>query len=214
VYERWQQRRLSQADAAEILGISECTFRRWRERYQGEGVAGLLDRRLGRASARRVPLDRVHQVLELYRTRYTGFTAKHFHDKLRQHHGFELGYTWTMLRLQAGGYGPRGQRSRLSTAAMGLKAVAIGVHNEGRVIVSAVGGAHTGPAVVAASHGERRAMKSVHALARWCAEAKMQAGLLVRRNGTRHSADPERDGVLPIAKRACVLAQAPVTKWL
>jgi transposase len=103
VYGRWQQRRLSQAEAAEILGMSERTFRRWRERYQDEGAAGLLDRRLGKASARRVPVDQVDQVLTLYRELYGGFTVRHFHDKLRQHHGFRWGYTWTKLRLQAAG---------------------------------------------------------------------------------------------------------------
>jgi transposase len=103
IYGRWQQRRLSQAEAAEILGMSERTFRRWRDRYEGEGGAGLLDRRLGKASARRAPVDQVHRVLTLYRERYRGFTARHFHDKLRQHHGFALGYTWTKLRLQDAG---------------------------------------------------------------------------------------------------------------
>ena len=103
VYGRWQQRRLSQVEAAEILGMSERSFRRWRDRYEAEGLEGLLDRRLGKASARRVPVDQVNQVLTLYRERYGGFTAKHFHDKLRQHHGFTLGYTWTKLRLQAAG---------------------------------------------------------------------------------------------------------------
>ena len=103
VYGRWRERRLSQADAAEILGMSERTFRRWRDRYEGEGVAGLLDRRLGKASAKRVPIDQVHDVLTLYRERYRGFTAKHFHDKLRQQHDFKLGYTWTKLRLQGAG---------------------------------------------------------------------------------------------------------------
>ncbi len=103
IYGGWQQRRLSQAEAAEILGMSERTFRRWRNRYEGEGAAGLLDRRLGKASARRVPVDRVDAVLSLYRERYGGFTAKHFHDKLRQQHGFALGYSWTKLRLQQAG---------------------------------------------------------------------------------------------------------------
>lgn len=103
IYGRWQQRRLSQAEAAEILGMSERTFRRWRDRYEGEGAAGLLDRRLGKASARRVPVDRVAAVLTLYRERYGGFTARHFHDKLCQHHGFALSYTWTKLRLQQAG---------------------------------------------------------------------------------------------------------------
>jgi transposase len=103
VYGRWQERRLSQGEAAEILGMSERTFRRWRDRYQADGLEGLADRRLGKASARRVPVDRVQEVLTLYRERYRGFTVQHFHDKLRQHHGFELGYTWTKLRLQDAG---------------------------------------------------------------------------------------------------------------
>jgi transposase len=110
IYGRWRQRRLSQAEAAEILGMNERTFRRWRERYDAEGFEGLLDRRLGKASARRVPVDQLDQVLSLYRERYRGFTAKHFHDKLRQHHGFALGYTWTKLRLQDAGLVPKAQR--------------------------------------------------------------------------------------------------------
>ncbi len=88
IYGRWQRRQLSQAEAAEILGMSERTFRRWRDRYDEEGLDGLLDRRLGRASANRAPVDQVSRVLELYRSRYGGFTAKHFHDKLTRHHGF------------------------------------------------------------------------------------------------------------------------------
>jgi hypothetical protein len=35
-----------------------------------------------------VPVDQVDQVLSLYRERYDGFTAQHFYDKLRRHHGF------------------------------------------------------------------------------------------------------------------------------
>jgi hypothetical protein len=50
-----------------------------------------------------VPVNQVEPVLSLYRERYAGFTAQHFHDKLCQHHGFRLGYTWTKLRLQAAG---------------------------------------------------------------------------------------------------------------
>ena len=90
--------------------MSERTFRRWRDRYDGEGAAGLLDRRLGKASARRVPVDQIDQVLSLYRERYGGFTAQHFHDKLRQHHGFPWGYTWTKLRLQAAGLIKKAER--------------------------------------------------------------------------------------------------------
>jgi transposase len=103
IYGRWQQRRLSQTEAAEILGMSERSFRRRRDRYDEMGRDGLHDRRLGRASARRVPVDQVDEVPTLYRERYAGFTAKHFHDKLCQHHGFVPSYSWTKLGLQDAG---------------------------------------------------------------------------------------------------------------
>ena len=103
VYGRFQGRQLSQTEAAEILGMSERTFRRWRDRYEDEGASGLFDRRLGKASARRVPADQVDAMLSLYREHYGGFTPRHFHDKLVRRHGFTLGYTWTKLRLQEAG---------------------------------------------------------------------------------------------------------------
>ena len=70
VYARTTARLLSQAEAAEVLGVSERTFRRWRDRYEAEGAEGLYDRRLGRLSARRAPLDEVARVLALFDTRY------------------------------------------------------------------------------------------------------------------------------------------------
>ena len=76
VYGRCYRGDLSQAEASEILGMSERTFRRWRERYEAEGAEGLYDRRLGRVSARRAPVDEVMRVLELFETRYPDFTAK------------------------------------------------------------------------------------------------------------------------------------------
>jgi hypothetical protein len=76
--ERRHRRELTMAEAAERLGITERTFRRWRDRYDAEGVAGLQDRRLGRASARAVPVDEALRLVTLYETRYTGWTVKHF----------------------------------------------------------------------------------------------------------------------------------------
>jgi transposase len=103
VYERTCRDVLSQVEAAEILGVSERTFRRWRDRFTAEGAEGLYDRRLGRVSARRAPVDEVARVLDLFETRYKGFTAKHFHEKLVCEHGFGLSYNWLRLTLQAHG---------------------------------------------------------------------------------------------------------------
>ena len=99
----WQARRLSALEAAELLGMSERSFRRYRQRYEDEGPDGLFDRRLGKASARRVPADQVAWVLDEYRSRYRGWTLKHFHDRLRERHGFAWSYTWTKTTLQRAG---------------------------------------------------------------------------------------------------------------
>ena len=103
VYARTTARLLSQAEAAEVLGVSERTFRRWRDRYEADGAEGLYDRRLGRLSARRAPLDEVARVLALFDTRYWDFTAKHFHEKLVALHGCTRSYNWVRLTLQAHG---------------------------------------------------------------------------------------------------------------
>ena len=103
VYGRSYRGELSQLEAAEILGMSERTFRRYRDRFDAAGAEGLYDRRLGRVSARRVPVDTVMEVLALFDTRYFDFTAKHFWDKLVAEHDFKRSYNWVRLTLQAHG---------------------------------------------------------------------------------------------------------------
>ena len=100
---RYEADELNQIEAAEMLGISERTFRRWCRRFDEEGEAGLLDRRLGRPSGKRVPVDDEAEVERLYRTRYRGFTAQHFHEHLVRDHLFRWSYTWTKLFLQSKG---------------------------------------------------------------------------------------------------------------
>jgi len=103
VLKRWEHKELSAQEAGELLGCSERQFRRWRRRYDEEGVGGLVDRRLGRASVRRVPVDRIVWMIGEYRTRHMGWNVKHFHEYLRRQYGFEWGYTWTKRQLQSAG---------------------------------------------------------------------------------------------------------------
>lgn len=103
VYGRTYRGGLSQSEAAEILGMSERTFRRYRDRFEAAGAEGLYDRRLGRASARRAGVDEVMAVLDLFDTRYFDFTAKHFWEKLTAEHGVSRSYNWVRLTLQAHG---------------------------------------------------------------------------------------------------------------
>ena len=103
VLSHWEADELSQLEAAEILGMSERSFRRYARRVEADGEEGLLDRRLGRRSGRAVPDGETEAVERLYRERYSGFTAKHFHEHLRRDHGFRWGYTWTKTFLQGRG---------------------------------------------------------------------------------------------------------------
>lgn len=110
LYARRHRRELTMAEAAEMLGITERTFRRWSVRYEAEGTEGLLDRRLDRASARAVPVDDVLQMVTLYETQYTGWSVKHFHERWQTEHGGTRSYTWTKNRLQAAGRVTRAPR--------------------------------------------------------------------------------------------------------
>jgi transposase len=96
--------------AAEILGISDRHMRRWRERYVEEGYNGLLDRRRGKPSRRRVAVATVEKVFALYREKYFDLNVQHFHEKLQAEHGIELSYTWVKQALQGAGLVGRGRK--------------------------------------------------------------------------------------------------------
>jgi transposase len=100
--DRHERGELGQQEAAEMLGISERTFRRWRDRLRDEGPAGLRDRRIGKPSSRKAAVAEIG-LLGLYEERYSGFTVKHFHEQLKKRHDYKLGYTVTRLSLQGAG---------------------------------------------------------------------------------------------------------------
>jgi transposase len=97
-------------EAAEIIGVTDRTMRRWRERLQTDGYSGLADRRKGRRSEKRVPLATAEEVLRLFQETYYDLNIRHFHEKLREEHGIELSYTWVQKALQ--GAGLVGRRKR------------------------------------------------------------------------------------------------------
>lgn len=99
-------------DAAEIIGVTDRTMRRWRERLEVEGYSGLVDRRKGSPSEKRVALARVEEVLRLYQERYFDLNIRHFHEKLGEEHGIKLSYTWVQKALQGAGLVARGRRRR------------------------------------------------------------------------------------------------------
>src|SRR5215472_1014816 len=71
---------------------------------------GLFDRRKGKPSPKRVPLEQAEEVLRLYQEKYTDLNVRHFHEKLGEEHGIGLSYTWVKLALQGAGLVKRGRK--------------------------------------------------------------------------------------------------------
>ncbi len=99
VYGNWQKDRLTQAEAALILGVTDRTFRRYIDRYEESGLEGLADKRLTQTSHRRAPVDEVIALVDLYSTRHQGWNAQHFHDWYSKNGG-SRSYTWVKNQLQ------------------------------------------------------------------------------------------------------------------
>lgn len=109
-YGAWTEGRLTQEEAAQLLGVCDRSFRRYINRYHESGLEGLIDKRLDQVSHRRAPVDEVLALETLYRERYDGWTVKHFFERYESHHHGERGYTWVKQKLQSAGLVKPGKR--------------------------------------------------------------------------------------------------------
>jgi transposase len=109
-YTSWQDRRLTQEEAAQLLGVCERTFRRYIDRYEEAGLEGLLDRRIEEVSHRRAPVDEVVRLETLYGTTYEGWNVQHFYERYREHHAGQRSYTWVKKALQSARLVKRGKQ--------------------------------------------------------------------------------------------------------
>src|ERR1700704_3447657 len=102
--------------AAEIIGITDRSMRRWRKRLSTGSYEDLLDRRTRRPSAKRIDVATVEKVLRLYREKYFDLNVKHFVEKLHGHEQVALSYSWVKTALQNAGlvkrYSKRGPHRR------------------------------------------------------------------------------------------------------
>lgn len=101
-YYGWTENRLDQTEAARLLGVCSRTFRRYVNRYEENGLEGLIDKRLEQVSHRRAPIDEVFALTERYRKRHSGWNCKHFYSWYRRDGG-KRSYTWVKTRLQEAG---------------------------------------------------------------------------------------------------------------
>jgi transposase len=89
--------------AAEILGLSTRTMRRYRVGLEKWGYEGLFDRRRRSPSPRSVPVGEVKRILGLYRERYRGWNVRHFYETVRREHGVSVSYAFIKQALQTAG---------------------------------------------------------------------------------------------------------------
>jgi transposase len=107
--ECWNAGRLTQEEAARMLGVCERSFRRYRARYAAEGLEGLPDRRLEQASNRAAPVDEVKAKQERYRQRHLGWNVRRLHEEYRRAGG-QRSPSWVKKHLQAVGRVGRGEK--------------------------------------------------------------------------------------------------------
>jgi hypothetical protein len=102
-YDGWSQGRLTQAEAALLLGQCERSFRRHIERYEADGLEGLLDRRLSQISKRRASGSEIDHVVHLYKSSFSGWNVAHFHSKYKAELKGTRSYSWIKTVLQGAG---------------------------------------------------------------------------------------------------------------
>ena len=100
LYGQWTEKRLTQAEAAMMLGMCERTFRRYCRKHEAQENEALCDKRLDKAAHNAAPVDEVMAMINLFETRYPNFTTAHFYDQYRDHHQGKRSYSWVKNQLQ------------------------------------------------------------------------------------------------------------------
>ena len=90
VIERVSEKRLSQVEAARILGLTTRQVRRLRRAHERDGARALASKQRGRPSHRRLPAALRREALATVRSRYEGFGPTLAHEKLTERHGLQL----------------------------------------------------------------------------------------------------------------------------
>jgi transposase len=111
VIERVIEKRLTQREAARMLGLTSRQVRRLRGAYERNGPGGLASKQRGRPSNRRLPSELRRDALAIVRSRYEGFGPTLAHEKLMERHGLELSVeTLRHWMIEDGLWIPRARR--------------------------------------------------------------------------------------------------------
>ena len=103
-----KENKISQQEASKRLGITTRQVRRLTKRYQTAGLAGLVSKKRGRASNRRLDEAIRAQVIDLIGTHYPDFGPTLACEKLAELHGIKLSVESTrQMMIQAGYWRPK-----------------------------------------------------------------------------------------------------------
>jgi transposase len=87
---RLQEKRMTQKEAAKILGVSERQVKRLWKRYREKGASGLVSRRRGRPSNNRMTAETEQAAVDWLHSRYADFGPTLACEKLVEKHGLKL----------------------------------------------------------------------------------------------------------------------------
>lgn len=90
VMQRLKEKRLTQKEAARLLGLSERQIKRLWRAYRKAGAKGLVSGRRGKASNNRMDAGVVQQALDLIEKNYRDFGPTLAHEKLTEEHHLRI----------------------------------------------------------------------------------------------------------------------------
>ena len=105
--------KMTVAEVAAALGLSERQVKRLRNGVREEGAAFLIHKSKNRPSARATPEETKQKVVSLYRSdKYSGANFLHFSELLAEHEGIDLSYSTVHNALAAAGIESPNKRRR------------------------------------------------------------------------------------------------------
>ncbi len=112
VIERVIDKRLTQREAARMLGLTTRQVRRLQRAYTQDGPRGLASKHRGRPSNHRLSSELRGEALEVVRARYADFGPTLAHEKLTEIHGLRLSIeTLRGWMIEDGLWVPRARRA-------------------------------------------------------------------------------------------------------
>lgn len=104
VLDMLEEDKISQQEASKRLGVGTRQVRRLSKRYRAEGLGGLVSKKRGRASNRRLDEAARTMAIELIGTHYRDFGPTLANEKLAELHGIQLSVESTRQLMIGAGY--------------------------------------------------------------------------------------------------------------